>query len=675
MDNDHFGTTKFTMKIDFMESSGSYNRGLANLLANAYDKHPLEYYNAAGALGTYSDPPLATSFEEGKTYYYFNHNGNMKSTDGDGDNIPPLTADTFAKGPVEIYKDLMAGDSETYKKNKTLEDTNSKYYNKWYTNIGGYVASKNWGDLKDLRTTVKGFPVLAFHKHEDTYTYIGRYNMLTDKGSDETYGFKYSGMYLGNLGEGAVSDLAECWELENNSRGFCSFRDPLHRKFLSFNTNSYVAEQLAPSVVEDFEYRYNSHDKALDILAGEKASNLNSLSTSQIATIKGATGVEPNTAEKAQDLILDLYSNWEKAAQWIWSTALDGTIYNITYDTVKGENKTYYRLDGSSYTAVTNLINEISELPESSTEDYYCIKDSKKYSYDSENNQWNEGVHFDCYEACPIRKQSEIDALTENEKKNYLITEYKAVGSKDTFDETKTYYQYLHHLYNKIEVTADTWDSLKSTLFTLEEIHPTFATDNNNEPIYYYYDSYEYRYDKFRYELEKHFNLDYLATYFVVTEVLELYDSRGKNAMFASWGPMEKNGEYIWFPIFYDMDTQLGINNTGIPSFEYYIDATDEGTFSTNDSVLWNNFYRVFKGQITEKYCQLKGMTDGIGTFTKLPNAPFYNVERIEAWYESDPKICNSIVMRGERPISAINLDEYYKYISITNGKGPGYLG
>ena len=66
--------------------------------------------------------------------------------------------------------------------------------------------------------------------------------------------------------------------------------------------------------------------------------------------------------------------------------------------------------------------------------------------------------------------------------------------------------------------------------------------------------------------------------------------------MMASWGPMKEGGDYIWFPIFYDMDTQLGINNTGIPSFEFSIDATEEGTFSTNDSILWNNFYLIFHG-------------------------------------------------------------------------------
>jgi hypothetical protein len=46
MDNEEIGTNVFTMKIDYMESSGSYNTGFANLMGNLkhplYLKHPLE---------------------------------------------------------------------------------------------------------------------------------------------------------------------------------------------------------------------------------------------------------------------------------------------------------------------------------------------------------------------------------------------------------------------------------------------------------------------------------------------------------------------------------------------------------------------------------------------------------------------------------------------------------
>jgi hypothetical protein len=45
MDNETIGVNKFTWKIDYMESSGSYNTGFANLLGNSqyplYTKHPV----------------------------------------------------------------------------------------------------------------------------------------------------------------------------------------------------------------------------------------------------------------------------------------------------------------------------------------------------------------------------------------------------------------------------------------------------------------------------------------------------------------------------------------------------------------------------------------------------------------------------------------------------------
>ena len=50
----------------------------------------------------------------------------------------------------------------------------------------------------------------------------------------------------------------------------------------------------------------------------------------------------------------------------------------------------------------------------------------------------------------------------------------------------------------------------------------------------YTHDTKEYRNAKFVYELTDHFNLEYLVTYFVMTEVFECYDSRGKNLMMAS---------------------------------------------------------------------------------------------------------------------------------------------
>lgn len=188
----------------------------------------------------------------------------------------------------------------------------------------------------------------------------------------------------------------------------------------------------------------------------------------------------------------------------------------------------------------------------------------------------------------------------------------------------------------------------------------------------YRYDTQEYRSAKFFNELADHFDIEYMATYLIMTEVFECYDSRGKNLMMGTWGPLKEGGDYVWYPMFYDIDTQLGINNTGIPSFAYNVDATVDGNYSTSDSILWTNFYNQFrKSYVLQKYRHLKGITEGVpSSWGRLDNPPLQSIDYIEKWYETDPSVSGSIAMRGARPMIATNLDAWYKYLTITNSKG-----
>ena len=164
-------------------------------------------------------------------------------------------------------------------------------------------------------------------------------------------------------------------------------------------------------------------------------------------------------------------------------------------------------------------------------------------------------------------------------------------------------------------------------------------------------DTVEYRLQKFKNEFNKHLNLEYCLVYFVMTELLLCYDSRGKNLMMASYGPMEEDGEYIWFPMFYDIDTQLGLNNVGATLWDYDTDATAQGTFSTASSVLWTNLLKCFEDEIKNKYINLRASN-------KL------NYNTINGAYLCDPDVFDSYAMRGVRPLIAIGLDEYYKYVA-----------
>ena len=655
MDNDTVGTTKFTLKIDYMESSGTYNMGFANMLKNAYSHHPYYDYLKAGAFqketAEYAPVNLATTaYNDSTTYWYKNHKGNWKNTDEDELKTIHNEADPAAAFQMGPY-----GYGTSIGQSKVNADDNN-----WYTVVTTY-QDLGINDIKhnDLRTSVQGFPALAFHQQTDsngnaigTPVYIGRYNVLLDKGSDETYGFKMDGVYQKFVQKKGkpqkISKVAECWEGENNSRGFCSFRDSATNRAADddrfFETDKLTAKG-APVVADYWEYRYHDKADSLDVMYDlkEKINDEDSIAlvldecgidisnpTPVSSPDSSYTGTFTQGMADAGNALLDLYSNWEKAVKWVWSTDQDsvpsaGTYIKVDVGVEVYAPMTYYIADTSGSELIYVLDGSATYDPEKT---YYKTEDGKV-----------------------VVKLCASSDLVYAPNKFYVDS---GLGDKvldpDGIFNTDIQYYFLDK------------DEVNSGAKILPE-----PIDYNG--IIYNYDTKEYRNAKFVNDLTKHFNLEYLVTYFVLTEVFECYDSRGKNMMMASWGPQKDGGEYIWYPIFYDIDTQLGINNTGIPSFEYYVDATENGTFSTNDSVLWNNLYRNFKGAIIQKYRQLRGNTS---SYDILATPPLNTIERIEKWYLADPDECKSFAMRGERPLIAFNLDEYYKYITITNARA-GY--
>lgn len=193
--------------------------------------------------------------------------------------------------------------------------------------------------------------------------------------------------------------------------------------------------------------------------------------------------------------------------------------------------------------------------------------------------------------------------------------------------------------------------------------------------ITYTHDTEKYRLAKFRTEFDQHLNLEYCIIYFIMTELLHLYDSRGKNCMMASWGPTVEDGEYIWFPIFYDIDTQLGINNSGVPTWDYDVEPTKNKEFSTSNSVLWNNLWTCFADSIKTKYGELRLNTSGKGinifNLDGYYNAyPILDGNALDSWKDIlEAKTQDKIISYakiGKRPPMIINTDQYHKYINPT---------
>lgn len=644
------GTDRWTMKVDYMESSGSYNAGFASLVGNAYTKHPLQDY------------------------------------------IP------FLSGTAKL---------------KPIVD--------------GVPTDDDGMRWEDYRTSLLGFPVMAFQKRGEgdsaIYTFIGYYRMLLDKSSREVLGYKPHKNVVnklfpdgtddsGNPKYKRVRDTAECWEFSNNARGFCSYRDPWNRVQLSFlapetvTEGAYTADD-APVVCNSFEYRYHALDDAIDVFYNYKE---NASKTEVMKEACEALGVPEFTAGDklaAAKALMTTHANWEKFCQWVWSTNLDavpsqGSYEKIRLGTVVFDATKHYIINENG---VYVLATEYSDK-----QTYYELKTKESVSVDEEGNEVTtteeEYVVVDAVPEAQIYKKNTFYYLASGEDTTKTDDDVYALCADDAFSGSITYYKFtsltedaLNKLADLLVAPADGDFDSTATYYTYDgskTINPTgptgavteVAAGSANETDFlagkYYvarpvtfngveftHDTKEYRAAKFVGEFEKHIDPEYAATYFIMTEVMECYDSRGKNCMMASWGPHEEGGEYIWYPVFYDIDTQLGINNTGIPSFEFNVDATEANNFSTSDSILWNNMYKLLRNTyIVPKYKNLRGWES---SFDKLLDkdsksiAPLQSVDYIEKWYTFDPEITKNIACRGIRPLIATNLDMYFKYITITN--------
>lgn len=148
----------------------------------------------------------------------------------------------------------------------------------------------------------------------------------------------------------------------------------------------------------------------------------------------------------------------------------------------------------------------------------------------------------------------------------------------------------------------------------VREYHALYWDEARGGEVYKFSkDSRSYRLAKFKTELPEHFNEHYCLMYFLLMELLGMIDSSTKNMFWATWGERhpnhqikDVNGEYIdkvvlWYPIFYDMDTMMGVNNTGkmnIPyniEFDSPLEGSDTGfAYNGHDNVFWNNFREAY---------------------------------------------------------------------------------
>ena len=512
----------------------------------------------------------------------------------------------------------------------------------------------------DFRTTVYGYPILCFHEKPDgSIIYIGKYNFNLDKSATDSFGFTnkainpYSEVIARDtvgtttkviegkettveetasiVRPGTFAEVAECWELCQNQPGLSKFQD---------GDDFWATESDGRYTVlaTHFEARYHEPEIDNDVVWSNGVADGNALVRPYLNNLYNLWNWIRQT-----DVTTTPVRNYTALAEPVYYKTLSPAYENglTYYSDTAGTVATITRVHTPTITAAFNNDTDVLDTVKSAitiTDQTMCKILHYVIDHEDNNSNWNNsflGSHTFTYDSVNNEFEYTNGAII---SKNKAIT-YGLEGTISGF--------------TSIEITfTDEYQGFSADLYE------KFTKDSNR-----------YRLAKFRNEFRKHLNLDYCLMYFIITELLLLYDSRQKNMMIASWGPEETGGDYIWYPIFYDMDTQLGVNNSGQVYWDYDEDATPDlqmrtifpenwdgeadtevfsttGTtdsiFSGNGSVLWNNMYICFLNEIKALYREMRGKDLSEQNLNR-----YYNTQSSDKWSE---------IMK--------NLDAYFKYIA-----------
>ena len=180
---------------------------------------------------------------------------------------------------------------------------------------------------------------------------------------------------------------------------------------------------------------------------------------------------------------------------------------------------------------------------------------------------------------------------------------------------------------------------------------------------------------RFKNEYQCYLDKEFTLTYYLLTEALLMTDSRVKNMMIATWGrenydltderrayyPLIKDADgkwvpntsaekvmtnnYIFYPIFYDMDTMMGLDNTGVYRFNYFDEDTNRSVFN-GDDVLWNFVRDALIDDLRPWYTEMEGallyVSKDSTTGQDAGILPYFNNNQAnlanEAFYNGDAK-------------------------------------
>ena len=147
--------------------------------------------------------------------------------------------------------------------------------------------------------------------------------------------------------------------------------------------------------------------------------------------------------------------------------------------------------------------------------------------------------------------------------------------------------------------------------------------------------------EEYKENLHKYCDIKHAIRYWIAVQMLGMIDNYAKNTMINCY-----DGHIFYFT-FYDMDSSIGLDNTGYqinPSDIEMMDKDGTNTYYFNcaTSKMWSKLYRCFYDEICEEYINLRN-----GAFTQETIKKYIIEEQID-----------------QIPIILYNQDQFSKYIS-----------
>ena len=438
------------------------------------------------------------------------------------------------------------------------------------------------GDNKPtIVTAIKGYPCLIFYR------------------PDENSEYEYIGKYNLNLDKATPEPFG--FNHDDSNFGYLSPRDPYYSVEYYYDKDkpekgSFIGQQLPQ---ESGDYIPSQTEEPKEVQEGEKINSIHCFEFLDNATevCNFLNKVKKTTEEGTPEEWYDFHDTWYKTFKNKKNEDVPG--WALGFESRYPDGRLGYH-DADMLYDLASWLNELhylkeEELKNNTDEDFSITDKIIEYNY-------KPALEYNVSSKYYIKKDDDT---------------YVQVLIQDTEFELGKYYI----------------QEVKNERFVLDSL------------------------ERFKQEYQCYFNKEFLLFYYIMTEALLMVDSRTKNMMIATWGREERtykdinSGEnktsnyYIWYPIFYDMDTMMGLDNIGAQRFKYYDNDDAENTYN-GDEVLWKFVKWTLSDELAMMYNTLESalLNIDIDSETKehLGLLPYFNKYQAEvaneAFYNGDAK-------------------------------------